>query len=160
MRDTHDDPGHAVPQRDMLPLSPEAFASLVAAEVLHGLAGVPRGYLDKGAYIWVRWQQGVVGRDGPNGAQVDDVLALAMRRLGDFQGGAFACIENRVALRLLGLALDALRARTRHRVAQGVEATETRHETPPEWQGVADGLLEALSRVTLSGLALPGGGRQ
>ncbi len=132
----------------------DAFASLVAAKVLEGLSGVPRGFLDKGTYVWIRWQDGA-RKDGANGAQVEDVLDAAMRRLTDFQRGALACEEHRVALRLLALARDALASRTRHRAAQGVEATTEPHETPEAWQAVARPLLEVLSRVSLSGLALP-----
>ncbi len=131
----------------------DAFAATVATAVLEGLAGVPKGFLDKGAYLWVRWQEGVRA-DGANGAQVEDVLALAIRRLADFQRGPQRCEENRVALRLLGLAVDALHSRTRHRTAQGVEAALAAHETPPEWLAVAQPLLDFLSRVSLSGLAL------
>lgn len=134
----------------------EALAALVADRVLEGLAGAPRGFLDKGAFIWVRWQSGVVGQDGPNGVQVEDVIGLALRRLGDLQRD-LPCEENRVALRCLQLAVDALGSRTRHRRTQGVEATMAAHDTPQEWLAVGRPLLDYLSRVSLSGLALPKG---
>ena len=132
----------------------EAFSAKVAERVLEGLTGVPRGFLDKGSFIWVRWQEGV-RKDGANGAQVEDVLDLAIRRLTALQRGPFPCEENRVALRLLHLAVDALGSRTRHRAAQGVEATMTPHDTPQEWLAVSRQLLDFLSRVSLTGLALP-----
>lgn len=135
----------------------DSFADQVADRVLAGLTGVPRGFLDKGAWIWIRWQQGVVGKDGPNGVQVEDVLGVAIRRLTDMQRGQLPCEENRVALRLLQLAVDALGSRTRHRTAQGVEVTEAPHDTPQAWLAVARPLMDFLSRVSLSGLALPGG---
>lgn len=137
----------------------DAFIERIAGGVLAGLTGVPPGFLDKGAFIWIRWQQGVVGKDGPNGVQVDDVLGLAIRRLTDLQRGKLPCEENRVALRLLQLAVDALASRTRHRTAQGAEATEAPHDTPADWLAVARPLLDFLARVSLSGLALPGGRR-
>jgi hypothetical protein len=51
------------------------------------------------------------------------LLAIVVDRMRDFQRGAYACRENAIALTKLEEAQHWLHARTRGRVARGVEGT-------------------------------------
>ena len=134
----------------------DSLAEAVAERVIHALAGVPKGFLDKGSFLWVRWQQGPKGDPkSVEGAQVKDVIELALRRLGDLQTGKFVCEENRLAMRLLTMAKDALAARTKHRAAQAVEGKLEPHDTPADFLAVSKPLMDILLRTSLTGLALP-----
>ena len=135
----------------------EAFADLVSQRVLERLAGCPKGFIAGEAYLWVKWQDGPYGKAGRNGAQVEDVVTLAISRLTGLQTAAkgFPCEENRLALRLLTLARDALVARTKHRNQQGVEGEAKPHDTPADFQAVSTALMDVLLRTSLTGLALP-----
>lgn len=64
------------------------------------------------------------GVNDPNnepGGSNEAFLAIVRDRLECFQAGSFACEENELALKHLVAAMDALAARTKARMARGVE---------------------------------------
>src|SRR4051812_15187844 len=69
----------------------------------------------------IHFQNGPIAEDGVNGVTQEVLLAVVIDRLRSFQAGPFACIENAIALEHTDLALDALKSRTRSRMARGVE---------------------------------------
>jgi len=82
----------------------------------------------KGANI--TWQKGPLGRDGeriePNGAFVEDIIAMVIQRIEFYQTaseGKFRCRENAVAITKLEEAGMWLDKRTRDREARQVEGT-------------------------------------
>ena len=81
-----------------------------------------------GALDWikVRWQSGPVAEYGVNGAQVQDVIRVAMERL-DQLNRELPCRENRLALASLREAVMDLDERTRARRAQDVEGLKVPH---------------------------------
>jgi hypothetical protein len=83
-------------------------------------------------FIRISWQNGPLAVDGerkpPNGAFVEDVIAIALSRLNFYQsagGGKFACDYNQDAIDSLEFALVRLDARTTDREARGVEGSHT-----------------------------------
>lgn len=93
-------------------------------------AGNPTGGSVEGTGIFIRWQNGPLGRGdarrAPNGAFVEDVIETAIQRLCFYQeasNGRFACRENYDAISCLKRALEVLEARTRGREARQVEGT-------------------------------------
>jgi hypothetical protein len=89
--------------------------------------GNPAGGLARMPGVEISWQNGPLGRGadrrGPNGAFVEDVIAIAIDRINYYQASRFACDENAEALEHLGAALAALDRRTADREARGVEGT-------------------------------------
>lgn len=92
--------------------------------------GNPAGGLVGGVGLWIKWQDGPLGRGDdrkePNGAFVETVIAAAKQRLEYYQttaDGRFACEENLQAIRYLTVALQHLEKRTKDREARGVEGT-------------------------------------
>jgi hypothetical protein len=77
-------------------------------------------------YIQVTWQAGPVPEVGVNGAQIEDVITAALRRLSELNS-KLPCRENASAISSLQFALDALAIRTEKRRAQGVEGTDQPH---------------------------------
>ena len=74
----------------------------------------------------IRWQDGPVDRsrgEKPNGAFVEDVLAVCRMRLEHCQKSPLECEENRIAMKFITDALTALTARRRDRVSRGVLGT-------------------------------------
>ena len=69
----------------------------------------------------ITFQNGPIGEAGVNGVTQEELLAVVIDRLRSFQSGPFACTENAVALAHAEQALDALKGRTRSRMARGVE---------------------------------------
>lgn len=69
----------------------------------------------------VYFQEGPIPSHGINGIQMEDLIAICIDRLTDFQAGPFACEPNQVALDHLKQALNALDARTAERRTRGVE---------------------------------------
>ena len=78
-------------------------------------------------FIKIRWQDGIIGEEGQNGAFIEDVLEAARQRLQWFQTQSSSCRENAIALTHLETALAWLDLRTRNRIMQGVENTYERH---------------------------------
>jgi hypothetical protein len=71
----------------------------------------------------VRFQNGPIAEAGVNGVTQEVLLAIVIDRLRCFQAGPFACPENAAALTHSIEALDALKLRTKARMARGVEGT-------------------------------------
>ena len=71
----------------------------------------------------IRFQHGPINEVGVNGISNEALLAIVEDRLRSFQQGQFRCRENEQALTKLQEAMFWLQARTRDRVARGVEGT-------------------------------------
>ena len=71
--------------------------------------------------IDVHFQNGPIAENGVNGVTQEVWLAIVIDRLRCFQAGPFACPENADALTHATEALDALKSRTKARMARGVE---------------------------------------
>jgi hypothetical protein len=80
-------------------------------------------------FIRVVFQSGFPQEVGINGCRIEDVIALAMERLEEYQRGALACPENEEALDHLHKATQSLADRLQRRKEQGVLNTMSRHET-------------------------------
>lgn len=76
-------------------------------------------------HISVHWQRGPVKDVGVNGAQVEDVIELALDRLRELNVAPYNCRENSLAITDLESARNWLLQRTREREARGVEGTNT-----------------------------------
>lgn len=71
----------------------------------------------------IQFQDGPIKENGVNGLTNEVLLAVVIDRLQGFQGGAYRCRENAIALTKIEEALMWLQARTRDRIARGVEGT-------------------------------------
>lgn len=71
----------------------------------------------------INFQNGPIGEAGVNGVTQEALLAIVIDRLRSFQAGPFVCRENALALTKLEEAQHWLLARTRARMARGVEGT-------------------------------------
>ncbi len=69
------------------------------------------------------FQNGAIAESGVNGLTHEVLLAIVIDRLRCFQAGPFTCRENALALTRLEEAQHWLHARTRARMARGVEGT-------------------------------------
>jgi len=69
----------------------------------------------------ISFQNGPIGEVGVNGITQEVLLAIVIDRLRSFQSGPFACKENGEALHHALLSLEALKSRTKARMARGVE---------------------------------------
>lgn len=89
--------------------------------------GRPAGGWSTAKGVSIRWQDGPLAEGGvrrePNGAFVEDVIAVAIGRIEFYQKSEFHCIHNAVALGHLYAAAEALAERTRDRERRGVEGT-------------------------------------
>lgn len=90
-----------------------------------GAGGASRSYIvlsnDDVSLAQIDFQEGPIPSDGVNGVQMEDLMAICIDRLTDFQAGPFACESNQIALEHLQQALAALDDRTAQRKARGVE---------------------------------------
>jgi hypothetical protein len=82
-----------------------------------------RATLPDGQATLIKFQNGPINEAGVNGLTHEVLLAIVVDRMRDFQRGAYACRENAIALTKLEEAQHWLHARTRGRVARGVEGT-------------------------------------
>lgn len=71
----------------------------------------------------VIFQNGPIAENGVNGLTQEALLEIVEHRLACFDQGPFASVENRRALRYVRKAKAMLQARTRERMARGVEGT-------------------------------------
>lgn len=90
-----------------------------ACHVYHATIETPEGPLVYG----FNFQNGPIAEAGVNGLTHEVFLAIVIDRLRSFQQGPFACHENGAALSYCEAALNELQARTRARMARGVEGT-------------------------------------
>lgn len=72
----------------------------------------------------VRFQSGSPEKVGVNGLHNEQVLAMVIERLENFQASPLACESNKIALDHLKAAQEALLSRTKDRVERGVRNTE------------------------------------
>jgi hypothetical protein len=80
-------------------------------------------------FIRVVFQKGFPSQVGINGCRVQDLLQVAISRLGEYQQGPLACEENDQAIAHLNAAIEAMEHRIRRRHEQGVLNTMSPHET-------------------------------
>lgn len=94
--------------------------------------GNPAGGVSTTRGATISWQNGPLGRVGtserkkPNGAFVEDIVAMAKGRLEFYQiasGGKFACEENADCIELLKMVLQIQKDRTARRNAAKTEGT-------------------------------------
>lgn len=84
----------------------------------------PVDYMEKTpAECNIEFQNGPIKEFGVNGITQEALLAIVMDRLRAFQAGPFACDANAAALIHCTSPLSLLQARTRARIARGVEGT-------------------------------------
>lgn len=90
----------------------------------------PAGGYVRGVGLAIDWQQGPLGtgdeRRAPNGAFVETVTQAAIERIEFYQRSKFACDENKLALKHLKLAVEAMQSRTKSRESRGVEGTHAK----------------------------------
>ena len=82
----------------------------------------PDGTADAGSCI-IKFQNGPLKENFPNGISNEALLAIVYDRLRSFQHGQYACETNAHAMDSIGEALAALKARTMERMKRGVEGT-------------------------------------
>ena len=87
----------------------------------------PAGGVSFGPGYSISWQDGPLGRrpfrDEPNGAFVEDILAVVKDRIEFYQKSKFGCEENEKAISYIELALEKLDERTKNREKRQVEGT-------------------------------------
>jgi len=71
----------------------------------------------------VSFQNGPIKEVGINGVANEDLLAIVADRLSGFQGGDYACEENKLALGYILKAMGCLRMRTEVRISRQIEGT-------------------------------------
>lgn len=74
----------------------------------------------------VLFQNGPIKEAGVNGVTQEALLAIIIDRLRGFQSGPYASVNNSNALSHCEAALSYLQARTRQRIARGVEGTHVK----------------------------------
>lgn len=81
------------------------------------------GYSTRYTREIILFQNGPIKEVGVNGVTQEALLAIVIDRLRSFQAGPYSCEANAFALTHCEAALDNLQARTRARIARGVEGT-------------------------------------
>lgn len=82
--------------------------------------------LQKGSVVGltnIHFQNGPIKECGVNGVTGEALAAIQIDRLRSFQAGPYACEDNALALENFENGLYHLQARTRARIARGVEGT-------------------------------------
>lgn len=74
-------------------------------------------------FINIKWQDGNVPDNGVNGATIEQVIEVARARITELNA-KFPCRENSLAITKLEEAIHWLEARTKDRIARGVEGKE------------------------------------
>lgn len=69
----------------------------------------------------IRMQKGAIKEVGRNGITDEVLLAIVLDRLRGFQAGPFSCRENALAITNIEQGLHWMNARTKDRMARGVE---------------------------------------
>lgn len=73
----------------------------------------------------ILFQKGPIKESGVNGCHHEDLLAIVIDRLQNFQDSDYKCRENAIAITKLEEAMMWLNKRTQDRVNRGVEGTST-----------------------------------
>ena len=89
-------------------------------------------YRFENKFMTIQFQRGLPPEVGINGAQVEDVIEIALAKLESYQLGQLSCSENEEALKALYVAKDALKRRRQRRMLQGVFNTLTPHQERTE----------------------------
>lgn len=104
--------------------------ALMSVELLENYQddqGNPAGGIARGPGFVIEWQNGPLAVDGErreqNGAFVEDLLTVCLRRLEFYNSTRFKCRENSLAITHIEEAVHWLQHRTANRVARGVEGT-------------------------------------
>lgn len=71
----------------------------------------------------VKFQNGPIKESGVNGCHHEDLLAMVIHRLQQFQSGKYSCRENALAITKIEEAMFWLNSRTSDRARRGVEGT-------------------------------------
>lgn len=106
-------------------INPPSDRLTIAAVDAPGAGGANHFYVidvdgtENGLKIY--FQNGPIQEVGVNGVTQEALLAVVIDRLRSFQSGPFSCRENAIALTKCEEALHWLHARTRSRMARGVE---------------------------------------
>ena len=74
-------------------------------------------------YAKIKFQEGPIKEYGINGCHNEDLIAIVIDRLQNFQESSFACRENAIAITKLEEALLWLNKRTQDRRNKGIEGT-------------------------------------
>ncbi len=82
-----------------------------------------QGYQSSFSKQVILFQNGPIAAAGVNGLTHEVLIAIVVDRLRSFQAGPYMCRENALALTKLEEAQHWLHARTRGRMAQGIEGT-------------------------------------
>lgn len=78
---------------------------------------------EKEIYAKIKFQEGPIKEYGINGCHNEDLIAIVIDRLQNFQESSFACRENAIAITKLEEALLWLGKRTQDRRNKGIEGT-------------------------------------
>ena len=78
---------------------------------------------DQATVLSILFQQGAVPEVGINGVTPESLLLCIEHLFNGYQTSQFACDENATVLQGVGMALEAIRARTADRTQRGVEGT-------------------------------------
>lgn len=81
----------------------------------------------KEPFVDITFQLGPIKEVGVNGTTIERILEILKDRLEGFQSGQFRCRTNALAITKIEEAEMWLLERTRKRVVQGVEGTNTVH---------------------------------
>ena len=79
--------------------------------------------IGEGIYAKIKFQEGPIKEYGINGCHNEDLIAIVIDRLQNFQESSFACRENAIAITKLEEALLWLGKRTQDRRNKGIEGT-------------------------------------
>ena len=112
----------ANPANDILSITVTDEPGAGGANHAYEIAGFDGEDIPKGSgYVKINFQKGPINEVGVNGVTQEALLAVVIDRLRSFQAGPFACPENADALAHATEALNALKSRTKARMARGVE---------------------------------------
>ena len=78
---------------------------------------------DPAGKLYIKFKKGPIAECNVNGVTHEALIAIVIDRLRSFQAGPYACDQNEAALDSLERALFCLQARTKARIARGVEGT-------------------------------------
>lgn len=100
----------------------------VMCNEIHEKYNAPHDYMvlttdETTALSHIHFQEGPVEEYGLNGIFHEDLIAIVIDRLENFQNSNYKCDENQKAICLLQDTLEVLRSRTNKRIDRGVQGT-------------------------------------
>lgn len=115
------------PANDLLTISVLDEPGHGGANHEYEISGFTPGNSDKcRGPMRISFQNGPIKEHGVNGVTQEALLAIVIDRLKSFQAGPYACKSNADALAHIETGLEHLLARTRERMARGVEGTHAK----------------------------------